>query len=77
MLSWAHLRPHPLSTPPCCTSEEVECRQPEQVVRGISDQPGEPGPMSMMGKPADPEGLFHSWDGGLHSRELKRVLSVP
>ena len=42
-----------------CPSEEVEGQLPEQSVRGILDQPGEPGPMSMMMKMADAEILFH------------------
>lgn len=40
-------------------SEEFEGQLPEEGVRGILDQSGEPGPMSMMVKMADAEVLFH------------------
>jgi len=46
---WYHLR----------SSEEVEGQLPEESVRGIDNQLGEPGPMSMMVKMADAEILFH------------------
>ena len=56
---------HPGEPPPpflcqhLCPSEEVEGQLPEESIRGILDQSGEPGPMSMMVKMADAEVLFH------------------
>lgn len=79
--------PGSYETPPPCLcqhlrpSEEVEGELSEQGIQGILDQSGEPGPMGMMMKMADPKILFHSvpdlGDGLIPLYLIGGQLSIP